>query len=712
MIRQIVKANQMNDQQFFAWIKEKNLNLTEDQKRAILHDQGPLLLLAVPGAGKTTVLTIRIAYLILVRGAVPERILCLTFSRAAAKEMRERFAQNFRDRIKGQVHFSTIHSFAYTVVREYFKHQGIRYRLMEEQTGAESKNRVLRGLYKQVNFALPTEEQLDELQNTICYVKNRLCGPDDLANPHTANFVKIYQAYEEYKRENQPRLIDFDDMLVLAYQGLLENPWLLETFREQTDYILTDESQDTSLLQHKLIELIARPQENIFVVGDDDQSIFGFRAAEPQYLLDFPTVYDQAQVYRMEENFRSTPQIVDVACRFIRKNQGRFDKAMMTSNADGEALRIKQFKNVGEQTGFIREELQKTDRFSDVALLFRNNLSAISLVQELDLGGIPFYLRESSKERFFQHWTIKDVLNYMRFSYNDKSLRVFEKIWTKLDVYVNKTQLEYLQGIQIERPILEILAETADLPDKRRKDYLALNQQFHYLNTLAPFQAIRYIRSTMNYDEVIGRVCEQLGFAKEYMESILGILENIAAQEKNLPDFAHRLVHLETLIKRSAKNKNTNAVTLSTIHSAKGLEWEQVYLVDLVEGIIPDRQAVENSATKQSALEEERRLFYVGMTRAKHDVTLCVPNYYLRQYATVSMFVREVQRLLVDKDPTVKELTEADDFGVGLVVIHKQFGEGVITLEQEDVLNVRFDNGQERSFLKQFCIDKNILRAR
>jgi DNA helicase-2/ATP-dependent DNA helicase PcrA len=652
----------VNDQQFFAWIKGKNLDLTEDQKRAVLHERCPLLLLAVPGAGKTTVLTVRLAYLILVRGAVPERILCLTFSRAAAKEMEERFVQKFRERIKGQVHFSTIHSFAYKVVRELFKQQGVHYHLMEEQTGAQSKNGVLRHLYKQVNHALPNEEQLDELQNAICYIKNRLCGPDDLNKPPVANFAMIYKDYEEYKLQHQPRLIDYDDMLLLTYQGLLENPWLLKTYRQQTDYVLTDESQDTSLLQHKLIELIAQPQGNIFVVGDDDQSIFGFRAAEPQYLLDFPTVYDQAQVYRMEENFRSTPQIVDVACRFIRQNKVRFDKAMITRNSDGEALRIRRFKNVGEQNGFIREELQKTKDLAGVSVLFRNNLSAISLAQELDQGGILFYLRESGKDRFFQHWTVNDILNYLRFSYSDKSMLVFEKIRTKLDVYISKAELEYLQGIPIERSILEILAELPNLSYKRRKEYLELKEQFRQLNTLDPFRAIQYIRSTMNYDQVIGRICEQLGFAREYPESILGILENIAAREKTLPDFAKRLVYLEDLIKRSSKNKNANAVTLSTIHSAKGLEWDQVYLVDLVEGIIPDRQAIELSGTNPSALEEERRLFYVGMTRAKRTLTLCAPNYYLRQYADASIFVSNVQRLLADTDPTVNMLTSAADF--------------------------------------------------
>ncbi|MDO9533902.1 MAG: ATP-dependent helicase [Bacillota bacterium] len=701
----------MNDQ-FFAWIEGKNLHLTEDQKRAVLHDRGPLLLLAVPGAGKTTVLTVRIAYLILVRGAVPKRILCLTFSRAAANEMRERFGRHFGERIKGQVHFSTIHSFAYKVVRELFKQQSVSYLLMEEQTGAQSKSGVLRRLYEKVNLARPNDEQLDDLQNAICYVKNRLCAPGELEDPPAGNFEMLYQAYEEYKLQHQPQFIDYDDMLSLAYHGLLENPRLLKAYRQQMDYVLTDESQDTSLLQHKLIELIAQPEGNIFVVGDDDQSIFGFRAAEPQYLLDFPKVYAQAQVCRMEENFRSTPQIVAAACRFIRQNKVRFDKEMITRNPDGEVLRIKQFKNVEEQNGFIREELQRNRNFAGVGVLFRNNLSAISFVQELDLGGIPFYLRESGKERFFQHWTLNDLLNYLRFSYNDRNLPVFEKICTKLYVYIGRSQLEGLEGIRTERSILELLAELPELPDKRRKEYLELKEQFCRLNSLPPLEAIQFIRSTMNYNKVIGRICEQLGLAREYPESILGILESIAAQEKTLPDFANRLVYLDKLIKNSSKNKNTNAVTLSTIHSAKGLEWEQVYLVDLVEGIIPDRQAVESQGTNPARLEEERRLFYVGMTRAKRALTLCVPSNYLSKYAAASSFVGAIQKILGGKNPTMDKQTPTDDFGAGLVVIHNKFGEGVITSEREDSLTVRFRDGKERIFSRKLCVKKNLLRAK
>jgi len=277
----------LNEKEFFEEVKARGFNLTEQQVRAVIHDQGPLLLLAVPGAGKTTVLTVRLAYLILVKKVDPRTILCLTFGRAAAKEMRERFISNFGVKMSGEIQFSTIHSFAYEVVRSVFRQRGTKFEIIEEQTGAESKTGVLRRINEKHNFSTITDEQLEGLQNTICYVKNTLSKPEEFSHSEIKNFPLIYNDYEEYKQNSLPRLIDYDDMLSIALQELKENPKCLETYQKRYEYILTDESQDTSLLQHKIIEIIVKPKGNIFVVGDDDQSIFGFRAAEPKYLLEF-----------------------------------------------------------------------------------------------------------------------------------------------------------------------------------------------------------------------------------------------------------------------------------------------------------------------------------------------------------------------------------------------------------------------------------------
>ena len=710
----------LNEKEFFEEIKARGFNLTEQQKKAVIHDQGPLLLLAVPGAGKTTVLTVRLAYLILVKGVDPRTILCLTFGRAAAKEMRERFIRNFGynasglAEARGEIHFSTIHSFAYEVVRSAFRQNGTRFEIIEEQRGADSKTGVLRKIYEKHNSSTITDEQLEVLQNTICYVKNTLSKPEEVTNLDIKNFPLIYNDYENYKRNSQPRLIDYDDMLSIAFQELRENPKCLEAYQKRFAYILTDESQDTSLLQHKIIEIVVKPKGNIFVVGDDDQSIFGFRAAEPKYLLEFEQTYPEAQIFRMEQNFRSTPQIVEVSCRFIRSNKLRFDKEMFTKNPKGDVLQIGQFKGMSEQYQFIIQNLKRQKDLSNVGVLYRNNLSAICLADKFDRAGIPFYMREAGKQRFFSHWAINDILNFLRLSFSDKSLPTFERIWSKLSCRLRKQQLDDLKQVPIDRSIFEILAEQPGVTSKRRSEYLELRKQFKVLNTLPPAQAIRFIRNQLEYDKAVKRICEALGFSDEYIGGLLDVLISIAQKEPTIVEFANRLTKLEEQMRSSYKNRHNHAVTLTTIHSAKGLEWEEVFLIDLVEGIIPERETIKAEQSGQKELlEEERRLFYVGMTRAKRHLTLCSLDYNHQKRAKVSRFVREVSHVLAGKDPQEIILKEASilqsDYVAGLVVQHKAFGEGVIIKVDGNVITVNFKNGSQRSFLKDICEKQKLI---
>ncbi|KJS47445.1 ATP-dependent helicase [Desulfosporosinus sp. BICA1-9] len=713
----------INEKDFFAEIKARGFNLTEQQKQAVVHNQGPLMLLAVPGAGKTTVLTVRLAYLILVENVDPRRILCLTFGRAAAKEMRERFVMNFGTMVSGQteglhkkIHFSTIHSFAYEVVRTAFRQRGIGFEIIEEQTGAASKMGVLRRIYEKYNLSTITDEQLEGLQNAICYVKNTLCKPEELAKSEIENFSLIYNDYENYKQNSHPRLIDYDDMLSLAFQELKENQKCLEVYRKRFDHILTDESQDTSLLQHRIIEMVVKPKDNIFVVGDDDQSIFGFRAAEPKYLLEFEQTYPGAKILRMEQNFRSTPQIVEVACGFIRSNKQRFDKDMFTENPKGDVLQMGQFAGIKEQNQFIVQNLKNQNNLAKVGVLYRNNLSAICLAEELDRANIVFYMRESGKQRFFSHWAINDILNLLRFSFSDKSLPTLERIWSKLSCPIRKQHLDLLKQVPIDRSIFEILAEQPGVTSKGKSEYLDLKKRFKELNTLSPTKAIDYIRNQLEYDKAMKRICESLGFSEEYVGGLLDILSTIAQNERTIVDFANRLTYLEKLMMSSYKNKHNNAVTLSTIHSAKGLEWEQVYLIDLVEGIIPEGETIKAEQSGQSdSLEEERRLFYVGMTRAKRQLTLCSMSYYHHKRVKASRFLREVNLVSQGKNPldiTAKGVeNQQSDLVKGLVVQHKAFGEGVIVKDDGNVIMVLFKNGAQRSFMKDICEKESLIWA-
>ena len=222
-------------------------------------------------------------------------------------------------------------------------------------------------------------------------------------------------------------------------------------------------------------------------------------------------------------------------------------------------------------------------------------------------------MREVGKQRFFSHWAINDILNFLRFSFSDKSLPTLERIWSKLSCPIRKQQLEYLKQMPIDRSIFEILAEQPGVTSKGKREYLELKKQFKELNTLTPAKAIRFIRNQLEYDKAVERMCDSLGFSEEYIGGLLDILISIAQNERTIVDFAKRLAYLEEQMKSSYKNKHSNAVTLSTIHSAKGLEWEQVYLIDLVEGIIPEQETIKAEQSGQKELlEEERRLFYVG----------------------------------------------------------------------------------------------------
>lgn len=669
------------------------------------------MLLAVPGAGKTTVLTVRLAYLILVKAVDPPKILCLTFGRAAAKEMRERFVSNFG---AIPIRFSTIHSFAYGILRTAFRQRGREFQLMEEQTGPESKTGVLRRLYEKHNASSMTDEQLEGLQNSICYVKNTLSKPEELLECEIKNFPLIYKDYENYKQSSRPRLLDYDDMLSLAFQMLQEDSTCLEYYRSQFDYILTDESQDTSLLQHKIIELVVKPKSNLFVVGDDDQSIFGFRAAEPQYLLEFEQTYPGAEILRMEQNFRSAPQIVEAACGFIRSNKQRYDKAMFTKNPTGGVLQSRHFAGIKEQNEFLIQQLTSQKDLAQTGVLYRNNLSAICLADALERANIPFYIRESGKQRFFSHWAIKDVLNFLRFSFNDKSLSVLERIWSKLNCPLRKQQLDYLKQMPMDRSIFEILAEQPGVTAKARIEYLDLKKWFKELNTLSPAEAIHYIRNRLDYDKAVKRICESLGFSEDYVGTLLDVLSSIARKEGTIVDFANRLTYLEEQMLSGYKNKPDKAVTLSTIHSAKGLEWEQVYLIDLVEGILPEWEAVRaEQGGRNQLLEEERRLFYVGMTRAKGELILCSLKSYHQKRVKASRFLHEVNLVRQGKIPLEVISRESSrspiDFVPGLAVQHKSFGEGVIAREEGNVLVVRFKDGSQRSFMKDICVKQRLI---
>ncbi|MDQ6419618.1 UvrD-helicase domain-containing protein [Paenibacillus sp. LHD-117] len=625
--------------------KELGVALNDVQRKAVLRTDGPLLLLASPGSGKTTTMIMRVGYMIEEKGVSPSRIKAVTFSRASARDMKDRFGRFFPELTP--VDFSTIHSLAFEIARERFWRDGTAYQIIEGRSEDEEeedgkrqgedalplhKRIILRNLFKQANGENITDEQLEELSTFISYVKNKMIPEAewDSVKSDVPLAADIMREYESFKRGGHAKLlIDFDDMLTIANETLERDAQMLKKYQRRYDYVLTDESQDTSMVQHAIIEKMVREHRNLCVVADDDQSIYSWRGAEPSYLLNFKDAYPEAAILFMEQNYRSTKGIVEAANKFIKRNKNRYNKNMFTNNAAGAKPIFKRLPDYRKQAGYLVRQLQQEEKLSEAAVLFRNNSSSIVLMNEFDRAGIPFYMKDADN-RFFSHWVVEDVLNFMRMTFTDKRADLLERIHLKLSGYISKHQMAVLKEIDNNESVFDNLLRFVKLHDYQVKPITEAKETFREMRGMPPKPAIRVIRGRLGYEKALEKMCERLGFRKEYLVGILNTLEDIADGLETMEDFAARLKYLETLLRSAKGRRGQNVVTFSTFHSAKGLEFDRVYLVDLIEGIIPSAEDAKYAGAhkkdggtgEQPLMEEAVRLFYVGMTRARKHLEL------------------------------------------------------------------------------------------
>ncbi|MEO3946663.1 ATP-dependent helicase [Gorillibacterium sp. CAU 1737] len=655
----------MNESAYWARLNKAGVVLNDVQKQAVLQSEGPLLLLAVPGSGKTTTLISRIGYLTQVKGVNPKRMLAVTFSRAAARDMRERFERFFPE--MEMPNFSTLHSLAFGILRQDFWRRGEPFQSLEGERrgGSEAqeeaegdvlpdslepglpqmltKRMILKELYRSHVRELPTEDQLEDLETYITCVKNKTLPGErwakvDAPFPHAE---KLLDAYETYKRESpNGRLIDFDDMLVLALEALQRDKGLLKAYQGRYDYILTDESQDTSLVQHAIIAWLAEKHGNLCVVADDDQSIYAWRGAEPRYLLNFRGEYPGAKLLYMEQNYRSSREIVEAANAFIGRNKQRYPKKMNTLNPVGEPLVFHRFGDYRMQMTYLVEQLSKTSDLSETAVLFRTNTSSIPLMNRLDRAGIPFYMKDVDN-RFFSHWVVEDILNFMRLTFTEKRVELLERLVSKMNGYLSRAQVEALKELDIGESMFDALLASSLLADYQVKPLTESRDTLRSLKGAPPLAVIRSVREELGYDKALDKLSERRGYNMDYISGILDALEDIAEPLLTMEEFAERLAYLRTVPRKPRPKKDQPAVTLSTFHSAKGLEFERVYLIDLVEGIVPD----ERDDTEEK-MEEAVRLFYVGMTRAKRKLTLISYGKKDKKDLVESRFMKAVRRIV------------------------------------------------------------------
>jgi DNA helicase-2/ATP-dependent DNA helicase PcrA len=730
---------------FFIKMKsELGISLNDVQKKAVLQTDGPLLLLASPGSGKTTTIIMRIGYLIGEKGVDPSRIKAVTFSKASANDMKERFKRFYP--YMQPVDFSTIHSFAFEVVRDYFYRTRTSFQIIEgeqQRNGDFSLNKtfILKDLFKKRVGENITEDQLEELTTFISYIKNKML-PQEKWSEVSCDVPKaeeIFNEYEKLKRSDQTRvLMDYDDMLTVGNEILEKDNQLLRKYQQRFDYFLTDESQDTSLVQHSIIEKMVAHHKNLCVVADDDQSIYSWRGAEPDYLLQFKEVYPDAVILFMEQNYRSTNDIVTVSNQFIKRNKNRYEKNMFTEKSSEIPIRVNSLVNHKEQAKYLVKSIKHITDLSEVAVLYRNNSSSIGLMNELERQGVPFYMKDADN-RFFSHWVVQDILNFMRMAFTDKRPDLLEKIHLKFNGYITKHQMTMLKQINNNESVFDNLLNILKHEDYQERLLKSSKKTFQEMKEMTPLLAIRVIRDRLGYEKALEKTCKNLGFRIDYLIGILNTLEEIAADLKTLEDFAKRLKHLEAVLKQAKMKKGQNAVTLSTFHSSKGLEFETVFMIDLADGIIPSA----DDRSDVHLMEEAARLFYVGMTRAKRNLELVTYRYRDGKNTEESLFVREVQNILSppvqhthegstrkvmfrreiganvrDNDKTAKKVSgvpynpnairKIEDLHTGGLVIHRVFGTGEITNVNEEFIHMKFPS-KEKTLSIKACLEMGLL---
>jgi len=716
--------------------KYKNITFTDQQKKAVLHTNGPALVLAVPGSGKTTTLMGRTANLIYQKFAMPEEILSVTFSKASAEDMSKRFNTLFDFISIPKVMFSTIHRFCYSVIKHYAKMINVKYILIEgDSAKGINKNKIISSLYKNLTKKYLSENELESIMSCSSYLKNIMADEKEVERVSDElyreegiyGFAELLKQFENEKKKLH--YLDFDDLLTFSYEILCDNSNILKHYQHQYKFIQVDEGQDTSLIQHMIIKLLAKEHNNVFYVADDDQSIYRFRGSTPEYLLNFEKNYNYTDIYRMEQNFRSTQKIVGLANVFIKKNQTRYKKNIFTENEDGEKIDIHYNSEVDADE--IVDLILNEGKLNDNAILYRENLSALSVIATLMMREIPFYIKDFSKI-FFTHWTIIDIFSISEFAVNSTRIDLFEKFYFKLSgFYISKDMVNEIKKDKTDTSTYDKLKAFAN-NDKGKSNIERLERQMNSLANMEPTKAIDYIINVLGFGEFLLKrepSCKKLDDVKGY--HFIKALDVICIGIKSFSELRDYMEDLKDAINRAGNNKEKDAVVLSTLHSSKGLEWKNVYLIDIKNGIFPNNKNIESS--DPTDIEEERRLCYVGITRAKkklriygergavfiNEITDVLDHDKIKKAqinntitSNLSLDSKSIGKLKTQADQQIKdEVLCFNDLTEGLFVRHVKYGEGCILEYDESRIYILFDNGLEKVLETSFCLAKKILFA-
>lgn len=607
-------------------------SFNKPQSEAIPHGKGPALILAGPGSGKTLVITQRVKNLIEKQHIRPSNILVITFTKAAATQMKERFTILMGEG-RYPVTFGTFHAVFFSVLKNAYHYTA------QNIIREEKKYQILYDIIHRMELEYEDEQEfMSGVLSEISLVKNEGI---DLAHYYAKNcaadiFRKIYQQYEAGKQ--RAGLIDFDDMLVYTYELFRERKDILALWQKQYPYILIDEFQDINKLQFEIVKMMALPHNNLFVVGDDDQSIYRFRGSKPELMLGFTKSYPDAEKILLDTNYRSDREIIKAAGNLISHNSERFSKKIMAQSAQPGEVEFAIYKNQWAENeaviADIKRQVQRGVPYQEIAILFRTNIQPRMLMRQLMNHNIPFIAKDKIPN-LYEHWIARDIFTYIRIAQGSRERKDFLKIINRPKRYIGRESLEELSvAFDVWMDYYKEQPWIAERIDR-------LEYDIRMLSMMKPYAAVNYIRGGIGYDDYCRKYAKYRHIREE---ELLEVLDELQESAKEYQSYEAWFLHMEEYkeeLERQAKEQKQqpDGVTLATLHSAKGLEYDIVYLVDVNEGIMPYKKAV-----LEQDIDEERRMFYVGMTRARHRLSISSVQEYNGKKSEISRFVAEAGR--------------------------------------------------------------------
>jgi DNA helicase II / ATP-dependent DNA helicase PcrA len=607
------------------------MQMNQSQQQAVQHKDGPMLVLAGPGSGKTLVITERTKYLIEEYHIPEEQILVITFTKAAAIEMKERFLAGRKSNHTG-ASFGTFHAIFFTILKHAYHFNSSN--IIRDELRVQYIKEIIH------RMELEYEDEKDfiaDLFSEISLVKGGQMDLDNYYSIHCSDevFRSIYNEYNNRLRKSN--LIDFDDMLLFCYQLFTERKDILAMWQNKYRYILIDEFQDINKVQYDIIKMMALPRNNLFIVGDDDQSIYRFRGAKPEIMLQFPQDYPGCKQIFLDKNYRSTATIVSASNRLVQNNTNRFEKNVSAVKGEGQALTILQFNTLSEENQMIADEILRLNKsgfsLSDMAILVRTSMGSGALLHKLMEYNIPFRMRDMLPN-LFEHWIAIDIITYIKIAMGRTDRSLFLQIINRPKRYISR---ECFDTPEVDLDALKDYYEDKNWMLERIDQ---LEYDLALLSTMNPYAAINYIRRGVGYEDYLKEYADIRKMKAEELIDILDELQESTRGFKTYDDwFAHMEEYKEELKRQAVEvnNNQTDSITIATMHSSKGLEFKAVFIIDASEGITPHKKAV-----LAADLEEERRLFYVAMTRAQECLYILSAKERYNKTMQSSRFIDEI----------------------------------------------------------------------